>query len=117
MKTLAAFLAFIFVNVMLAWVLVVRLGGAAAVLLLNTVVALGRSLVPGSLLLIAFLMANVVAAGMVFVLGLAFNPDPSSPWPWVGMFVIAAGAAGLFLKGCLQFLREVARVQLRSRGR
>ena len=54
-----------------------------------------------------FLAANVVAAGVVLVLGLIFQtiiPGWSSPWPWFVIGGAGAIAAYLFAKGALATL-------------
>ncbi len=64
----------------------------------------------GALALIGlFVAANVVAAGVVQVLGQmlqAAGPASSSPWPWLVIGAAGAVAAYLFLKGALFFAAE-----------
>lgn len=68
----------------------------------------------GAVLIAFFVAANVVAAGVVLVLGLIFKPPTDTAWPWI--FICAAGAiaAYLFLKGAAICASERARLQCRA---
>lgn len=60
-------------------------------------------------LICLFLAANVVAAGVVLVLGQmlqAMAPTWRSPWPWLLIGGAGAAAAYLFLKGALFFAAD-----------
>jgi hypothetical protein len=56
-----------------------------------------------------FVAANVVAAGVVLVLGTMLNlaaPSWHSPWPWLVVGAAGALAAYLFLKGAMRCAAE-----------
>lgn len=64
-----------------------------------------KSLAGAAVILILFLLANVVAAGVVLVLGQALQaiaPGWESPWPWLVIGAAGAVTAYLFLKAALR---------------
>lgn len=66
-------------------------------------------LLQGAVIVGFFLAANIVAAGVVLVLGRllqAIAPGWSSPWPWLLICAAGAIAAYLFLKGAMFFAAE-----------
>ena len=63
-------------------------------------------LLSGIVLVAVFLAANVVAAGVVLVLGGLLRRAPAldgSPWAWMAVLAAGAFAAVIFLRGAMSF--------------
>jgi hypothetical protein len=70
-----------------------------------------RGIAQGLIVIGLLVAANVVAAGVVLVLGrslLAIDASWTAPWPWLLIGALGAGAAYLFLKGTMLFVAERA---------
>lgn len=59
----------------------------------------------GAIVAGVFIASNVVAAGVVLVLGmmLKLSPVADSPWPWLVVGILGALAAYVFLKGAMLY--------------
>lgn len=71
----------------------------------------------GAVLVGAFIATNIVAAGVVLVLGLMYQaavPNWISPLPWILICAAGALAAFVFLRGLMLFAAERARLQCRA---
>jgi hypothetical protein len=76
-----------------------------------------RKLLEGLILIGVFVAANVVAAGVMLVLGQviqAIAPACDSPWPWFMTGTAGVFAALVFLKGMLVYISEHSRIKYRG---
>ena len=74
------------------------------------------ALFQGAVVAAFFFAANVVAAGVVLVLGKmlqAIAPAWHSPWPWILICAAGALAAFLFLRGAMLYAAERSRTTTR----
>lgn len=79
-----------------------------------------RPFVQGLVVVVVFIACNVVAAGVVLVLGTILQqaaPGWDSPWPWFVICAFAAIAAILFLQGAISYAQGLRRLQWPPRRR